>query len=93
MNIDTLLDELNGRLTAVKVKFPGSEDYIESFQKHVRFALHNREKAKIDKLLRKGKDWLRTNAWKHPMFRDDFLVMVQKIDEFKGKNEPGEATS
>jgi len=92
-DVQNLLDELNGRLTAVTIQYPGSEPFIESFQKHVRFALHNPEKARIGKLLKKGRRWLHENSWKHPIFRDDFQKMVSRIDEFEGKNEPGEAAS
>lgn len=80
-DVENLLDELNGRLTAVMVKNPGTEPFIESLRKHIRFALSNPKEARLEKLLKKSREWLNLMAWKHPMFRDEFLLMVKKIDE------------
>lgn len=82
-DVANLLDELNGRLTAVTIKYPESEPYIESLRKHIRFALHNPEKARLSKLLKKSRTWLHEQSWKHPTFRPDFMKMVELIDAFK----------
>jgi hypothetical protein len=81
-DVQNLLDELNGRLTAVAVKYPSTEPFIESLRKHIRFALHNPGKAKYGKLLKKTHSWLNEMKWKHPMFRSDFTAMVELIDKF-----------
>lgn len=90
-----LWDEINGRLTAVAVKHPGTEKFLLSFQKHVRYALNNPSKADHPKLMRKGRDWLTMVMWKHPQFRDDFQKMVEAIDKFKEEHDGqrGETTS
>lgn len=84
---DELLDELDGRLTAATVKFPEAKPFIWSFQKHVRFALSNPKERRMGKLLKKGRQWLSEMAWKHPVFRDDFMPMVKVIDEFESRGE------
>lgn len=93
--IQSLWDEINGRLTATAVKHPGTELFLRSFQKHVRYALDNPSKADHAKLLRKGRDWLTMVMWKHPMFRDDFQKMVEVIDQFQKEHDGqrGETTS
>ena len=80
---DTILDELNGRLTSVTVKYPEAKPFIQSFQKHVVFALNNPKERRMGKLLKKGREWLNTMAWKHPIFREDFMPMVKAIDDFQ----------
>jgi hypothetical protein len=82
MNADTLLDQLNGRLTVVVVEYPATKPFIWSFQKHIQYALKHPGKANIGKLLRKGKRWLSEMMWKHPMFRPEFMGMVELIDKF-----------
>ena len=82
-DLQNLLDEMNARLTSVVVRYPDAEPYIESLRKHIRFALHNPEKAKIGKLLSKSRSWLNEQSWKHPMFRPDFMKMVELLDKFK----------
>lgn len=80
--IESLWDEINGRLTATAVKHPGTETFLRSFQKHVRYASKNPSKADHPKLLKKGRQWLTEVMWKHPQFRDDFQKMVDAIDKF-----------
>ena len=81
-DVENLLDELNGRLTAVAIKYPKAEPFIESYRKHVRFALHNPERAQYGDLIKKGRKWLSEMMWKHPTFRPEFSVMVDRIDKF-----------
>jgi hypothetical protein len=82
-DVQGLLEEINGRLTATGVKYPDTRNFLRSFQKHVDYALKNPSRADYPKLLRKGRDWLSTVMWKHPTFRDDFAKMVDAIDKFK----------
>lgn len=82
-DIDTLLDELNGRLTAVTVRYPDTRLFILSYQKHVKYALENPQKADYPRVLRKGREWLSKVMWKHPMFRPEFEKMVDLIDKFR----------
>lgn len=82
-DVQRLLDEINGRLTAVVVTYPAAEPFIESFQKHVRFALLNPKEARYEKLLKKGRKWLNEMMWKHPLFRPEFSTMVGLIDKFE----------
>jgi hypothetical protein len=86
-DVESLLDELNGRLTSVTVRYPDAEPYIESLRKHIRFALHNPEKARLGKLLKKSRTWLNEQSWKHPIFRADFMKMVELIDKFEKRGE------
>lgn len=81
-DVENLLDELNGRLTAVVVKYPDTKPFIESLHKHIRFALNNPEEARYGKLLKKAHQWLHEQSWKHPMFRPDFRAMVDAIEKF-----------
>lgn len=87
MSIDSLWDEIDGRMTAVAVKFPDTALFLKSFHKHVKFAVANPSKTDHQKLLRKGRDWLTMVMWKHPMFRDDFQRMVEAIDKFKKEHD------
>lgn len=81
--IADLLDELDGRLTAVTVKLPDTKPFIWSLQKHIKHALAEPKNVRIGKLLQKTRDWLITVKWKHPMLKDDFDPMVAAIDKFK----------
>lgn len=83
MNADTLLDELNGRLTSVVVRYPDTRLFIWSYQKHILFALKNPGKAKVSKVIRKGRKWLSEVMWKHPFLRPEFEKMVEAIDRFE----------
>lgn len=83
MNADTLLDELDGRLTAVWVKYPDTRLFLLSFQKHVKYALKNPAGADVKKVLRKGRRWLSEVMWKHPLFRPEFEKMIRLIDDFE----------
>lgn len=78
-----LMDEVDGRLTATAVKYPGSHLFILSFQKHVKYALKNPGKSDGPKLIRKGKQWLKEMSWKHPEFRDEFSRIVAAIEKFE----------
>lgn len=78
-----LWDEIHGRLTAVIVKYPKAEPFIQSLRKNIRFALNNPAETRHDKLMKKSKQWLHEQAWKHPMFRDDFMGMVELIKRFE----------
>lgn len=80
---DSLLEEVNGRLSAVAVKYPESRLFIWSYQKHVQYALNNPSRVDLAKLIRDGKKWLREMVWKHPEFRDDFTAIVERIDKFE----------
>lgn len=80
---DSLLDEVNGRLTATAVKYPEARLFIWSYQKHVQYALNNPSKVDLVKLIRDGKKWLREMVWKHPEFREDFSAIVERIDKFE----------
>lgn len=82
-DVDSLLDELNGRLTAVTVKKPETRLFIWSLQKHIKYAIDNPKNVRIGKLLKKTRNWLVMVKWKHPMFKDDFDPMVSAIDKFK----------
>jgi hypothetical protein len=82
-DVENLLDELSGRLTAVVVKYPDTQPFIESLHKHIRFALNNPREARYGKLMKKSRQWLHEMAWKHPMFRPDFMAMVDAIDKFE----------
>lgn len=82
-DIENLLDELDGRLTAVTVTKPDSRLFIWSLQKHVKYALKEPKNVRMGKLLQKTKDWLVAIKWKHPMFRDDFEPMVKLIERFE----------
>lgn len=84
-----LLDELNGRLTAVVVKYPETKPFIWSLQKHIQYALKNPGDFDLGELLKKARDWLHEQAWKHPLFRPEFMGMVEAIDKF-AKKEIGE---
>lgn len=86
MNADTLLDEIDGRLTAVCVKYPDARLFILSYQKHVQFALKNPGKAKIEKVITKGRKWLREVMWKHPIFRPEFQKIIDAIDNFEASH-------
>jgi hypothetical protein len=81
--IANLWDELHGRLTAVTVKYQDTQPFIESLHKHIRFALNNPNEARHGKLLKKSRQWLNEQAWKHPLFRPDFMAMVDAIDKFE----------
>lgn len=95
MSGESLLDEINGRLTATAVRYPESKLFIWSFQKHVQYALKNPSRADLGKLIRKGRSWLQEMMWKHPAFRDDFQRIIEAIDKFKGEHDRqhGEAVS
>ena len=81
-DVATLLDELDGRLTSVVVKYPETKPFIWSLQKHIQYALKNPGEFIMGELLKKARDWLHENAWKHPLFRPEFMAMVEKIDAF-----------
>lgn len=83
-DVQNLLDEINGRLTAVTVRYPDTQPFVMSFQKHVRFALNNPQEARYEKLLKKGRKWLVEMKWKHPLFRPEFSTIVELIDKFEG---------
>lgn len=87
-DVEHLLDQAHGRLTAISVKYPDAKPFIESFHKHVRFALNNPKEAKYEKLLKKGRQWLHEMSWKHPMFRPDFMKIVEAIDKFNEHRTP-----
>lgn len=82
-DLQCLLDELNGRLTAVTIKYPDAKLYIESLQKHVRYALHHPQDVNGVKFFKKVRGWLSLQSWKHPTFRPEFMKMVELIDKFK----------
>jgi hypothetical protein len=82
-DVQNLWDEVNGRLTAIVVRYPDTERFIESFRKHVRFALHHPLEARHEKLLKKGKKWLLEVKWKHPLFRNDFDAILNAISKFE----------
>lgn len=83
MGADDLLGELDGRLTATKVKYPEAKLFIWSLQKHIQYALKEPQNVRIGKLLKKTENWLTAMKWKHPMFRDDFEPMVKLIQKFE----------
>jgi len=85
-DLQSFLDELNGRLTAVTVRYPEAALYIESLQKHVRYGLHHPDDVNVDKFLKKVRQWLSVQIWKHPTFRDDFVKMISLLDDFKKKH-------
>ena len=91
-DVDTLLDEINGRLTAITVKFPETWAFIWSYQKHVQYALKEPEKANLGKVIKKGREWLSEVMWKHPFLRPDFEKIVEAIDKFE-QREFGQTTS
>lgn len=82
-DIQNLLDELDGRLTAVTVTKPDTKLFIWSLQKHIKYAIDNPGNVRFGKLLRKTRNWLVMVKWKHPMFKDDFDQMVTAIDKFQ----------
>ena len=82
-DVENLLDELNGRLTAVWAKHPETYLFIWSLQKHIKYALENPKEVRLGKLMEKAKDWLRVQQWKHPIFRDEFQVMIDRIGKFE----------
>lgn len=81
--IANLWDELYGRLTLVIVKYPETEPFIQSLRKHINCALKTPHLTNHGKLLKKTRLWLHEQSWKHPMFRDDFMAMVELIDKFE----------
>jgi hypothetical protein len=78
-----LFDEINGRLTAIWVKYPETKPFIWSFQKHVNFCLEHPEQAKPHKVIESGKKWMLEMKWKHPMFKEDFQKILDAIDKFE----------
>jgi hypothetical protein len=80
-----LFEEINGRLTAIWIKYPETKPFIWSWQKHVNFCLHNPndERAKPHKVIEKGKVWMAEMKWKHPMFREDFDGILKAIEKFE----------
>ena len=93
MGADGLLDEINGRLTAVVVRYPETRPFIWSYQKHVQFALKNPEKANVGKVIKKGREWLSEMMWKHPLFRPEFSGIVEAIDRFENREFGGSSAS
>lgn len=85
-NVDTLLDEINGRLSAVCVRYPDARLFILSYQKHVKFALEHPAQAKIEKVINKGRKWLTEVMWKHPLFRPEFQKIIDAIDNFEASH-------
>lgn len=84
-DVDTCLDEVNGRLTAIWVKLPETKPFIWSFQKHVQYALDNPDKADYPRIFDKGRKWLLEMKWKHPMFADEFGRILDVMDKFMEK--------
>jgi hypothetical protein len=82
-DIENLLGEVDGRLTAVTVKMPDTKNFIWSLQKHVKYALNEPQNVRMGKFLKKTNNWLTMVKWKHPMFKDDFDPIVKLIDKFQ----------
>jgi hypothetical protein len=83
--IENLLEQMDGRLTAVVVRYPDTRPFIWSLQKHIQFALKHPREAKLEKLIKKSRAWLNEMMWKHPLFRPEFSAIVSLIDTFEGK--------
>lgn len=78
------MDEVDGRLTRTKIALPDMALFIQSLQKHIKYALNNPNKVDQPKLLRKSKGWLTAVSVKYPTFREHFMPIVEKIKTYEG---------
>jgi len=81
-DLENLLDEVDGRMTRVYIRWPETWGIIWRQQKHVRQALNHPELVNKEKLLMKTRDWLVAAMVNHPMMDDDFRPVVNDISEY-----------
>lgn len=81
MDVENLLDAIDGRLTREVIMNPDTKDFIWSLQKHIRFALNNPTKADIPKLMRKSHGWITAMGVKYPQFGETFFEIKKLIEE------------
>ena len=78
------LDEVDGRLTRVLLKFPGSEIAVDPIKKHVVFALNRPELVDIERTIRQTKGRMIAAAVNYPDLEEEFMPVVEKAEKAWG---------
>ncbi len=76
-----LLDEIDGRLTGVTIRWPEAWGLVWSIQKHVRFALYNDKQVDMKESLDKTRGRMSALIVNHPEFHEYLFPLVEKINK------------
>jgi hypothetical protein len=82
-----LLDEVDGRLTGVLIRWPDAFDIVWPIQKHVRFALFNDKQVDLKEYLEKTRGRLTAAMVNYPEMQEYFTPLTEKIEKELGVNE------
>lgn len=83
MEVENLLDEIDGRLTRLTLHHADTRLFVWGLQKHIKHALAHPNEIDVPKFLRETRGKATAMGVKYPNLAEHFFPIVQKIAEYE----------